>query len=96
MHLLIMHMRACMQTAPSFTYDHSVGKFEGPAQKSIKEQDIAKATEEEDRKQVLLHLPEKSQHTIGYARPFSMLGFLVMQGGKWHVLSAVWGKEGLV
>lgn len=34
-------------------YDSSVEKFEGPVQKFLKEQDIAKATEEEERKQVI-------------------------------------------
>jgi len=41
-----------LQTAPLFTYNSVAEKFEGPAQKTRKEQDIAKATEEEERKQV--------------------------------------------
>ena len=46
------HLNSFTQTAPSFTYDKSAKKFEGPLQKSQKEQDIAKANEEEEKKQV--------------------------------------------
>ena len=45
-------MHFALQTAPSFIYDKSAKKFEGPLQKTQKEQDIAKANEEEEKKQV--------------------------------------------
>lgn len=87
-----------MQTAPSFTYDHSAeGKFEGPAQKAMKEQEAAKAMEEEDRKQVrqagmsLFQLPAAHKnHACAcmricmhglYTNGVCTSGFLVMHGG---------------
>lgn len=41
------------QTAPLFTWDSAKEKFLGPMQKSRKEQDMAKALEEEGKKQVI-------------------------------------------
>lgn len=41
------------QTAPSFTFNDATEKFEGPEQKALKERDMAKATEEQERKQVI-------------------------------------------
>lgn len=46
-----------MQTAPSFTYNDATEKFEGPDQKALKERDMAKATQEQERKQVEQPVP---------------------------------------
>ncbi len=53
-----------LQTAPSFTYNKSAKKFEGPVQKVQKEQDIAKANEEEEKKQVHSYQALNGSHTV--------------------------------
>ena len=42
------------QTAPLFTWESATEKFEGPEQRTRREQAAVKATEEVDRKQVCL------------------------------------------
>lgn len=48
------HFLADARTAPSFTFNDATEKFEGPEQKALKERDMAKATEEQERKQAEL------------------------------------------
>lgn len=108
MRQLVKYLQCHIQTAPSFTFDQSLSKFEGPAQKTAKEQDIAKATEEEDRKQVTLWLhactcprhactcmQEKSCMCVGPANDDTSMCWASWScgGGKWCALSGVWGRR---